>query len=51
MPDAFLDPRGTWADPDAYDAMAAKLKRMFEENYATYEDGADPTLAGGAAAG
>ena len=51
VPDAFLDPRGTWADPDAYDAMAAKLKRMFEENYATYEDGADPTLAGGAAAG
>jgi phosphoenolpyruvate carboxykinase (ATP) len=51
VPDAFLDPRGTWADHDAYDAMAAKLKRMFEENYAFYEEGADPTLAGGAAAG
>ena len=29
--------------------MAAKLKRMFEDNFAAYEDGADPTLAGGAA--
>jgi phosphoenolpyruvate carboxykinase (ATP) len=51
VPDAFLDPRATWAVPVAYDAKAAKLKRMFEENYAFYEEGADPTLAGGAAAG
>jgi phosphoenolpyruvate carboxykinase (ATP) len=47
VPDSFLDPRSTWADPEAYDATAAKLSGMFRENYAYYEEGADPTLAGG----
>ncbi|MEM9210386.1 MAG: phosphoenolpyruvate carboxykinase [Pseudomonadota bacterium] len=36
--DALLDPRGTWADPTAYDAQAAKLVDMFKENFAQYED-------------
>ena len=27
VPAAFLDPRTTWADPDAYDRAAAKLER------------------------
>lgn len=32
VPDGLLHPRGTWADPDAYDAQAARLARMFREN-------------------
>ena len=34
---ALLDPRGTWADPAAYDAQAARLVAMFAENFAQYE--------------
>ncbi|HRO10449.1 phosphoenolpyruvate carboxykinase [Amaricoccus sp.] len=34
---ALLDPRGTWADPAAYDAQAAKLAGMFAKNFAQYE--------------
>ncbi len=33
----LLDPRGTWADPDAYDAQAQRLVAMFAENFARYE--------------
>jgi phosphoenolpyruvate carboxykinase (ATP) len=34
--DVLLDPRRTWADPDAYDRQAAKLVGMFAENFAQY---------------
>ena len=37
VPDAVLDPRGTWPDGAAYDAQAAKLARMFVENFAKFE--------------
>jgi phosphoenolpyruvate carboxykinase (ATP) len=33
---ALLDPRATWADPAAYDAQAARLVRMFADNFAQY---------------
>ncbi len=33
----LLDPRGTWDDPAAYDAQAAKLVAMFTDNFARYE--------------
>ncbi len=33
---ALLDPRGTWADPAAYDAQAAKLVGMFADNFGQY---------------
>ena len=34
VPDEILDPRNTWDDKDAYDAAAAKLKDMFQANFA-----------------
>src|SRR5690606_14692322 len=37
--DALLDPRSTWADPEAYDAQAQKLLRMFEKNFERFEGG------------
>ena len=33
----ILDPRQTWADPKAYDAMARKLVGMFVKNFAKFE--------------
>ncbi|MEL6977537.1 MAG: phosphoenolpyruvate carboxykinase [Pseudomonadota bacterium] len=33
----LLNPRGTWADPAAYDAQAKKLVDMFVKNFAQYE--------------
>ena len=33
----LLDPRGTWADPEAYDRQAARLADMFASNFAKYE--------------
>jgi len=33
--DTILNPRSTWEDPEAYDEAAARLRRMFQENYET----------------
>ncbi len=41
---AILDPRGTWVDKDAYDAQAAKLVKMFVDNFAKYTDHVDPDV-------
>jgi phosphoenolpyruvate carboxykinase (ATP) len=43
----LLDPRGTWSDPDAYDAQAERLVAMFAANFAQYEGhvGADVKAA------
>jgi phosphoenolpyruvate carboxykinase (ATP) len=40
----LLDPRSTWADPEAYDAKAAELAGMFEANFTRFED-IDPIVA------
>ena len=32
----LLDPRATWADGAAYDAQAARLVRMFADNFGKY---------------
>jgi phosphoenolpyruvate carboxykinase (ATP) len=37
VPADVLKPRSTWTDPAAYDAQAAKLAKMFAENFKTFE--------------
>jgi phosphoenolpyruvate carboxykinase (ATP) len=39
VPTAFLDPRSTWADGIDYDKAAARLARMFADNFAAYASG------------
>ncbi|MEO8509880.1 MAG: phosphoenolpyruvate carboxykinase (ATP) [Chloroflexota bacterium] len=39
VPTEILRPRGTWADPAAYDAKARELAAMFAANFAAYADG------------
>jgi phosphoenolpyruvate carboxykinase (ATP) len=39
VPDRFLEPRSTWADPAAYDETAARLARMFADNFDAFADG------------
>jgi phosphoenolpyruvate carboxykinase (ATP) len=35
---SLLDPRSTWRDPEDYDRRAAKLARMFRENFEQFGD-------------
>ncbi len=37
VPPDVLSPRGTWADPAAYDAQAGKLAGMFRDNFRQFE--------------
>jgi phosphoenolpyruvate carboxykinase (ATP) len=37
----ILDPRETWADKDAYDATAARLVKLFTDNFARFADHVD----------
>ena len=41
---AILDPRGTWADPAAYDATAAVLVRQFVDNFEQFVDHVDDAV-------
>ncbi len=38
VPSEVLRPRDTWADRQAYDAAAAKLARMFRDNFERFAD-------------
>ncbi|HEX5452032.1 MAG TPA: phosphoenolpyruvate carboxykinase (ATP) [Candidatus Limnocylindrales bacterium] len=44
VPSEVLVPRNTWADKDAYDAAAARLARMFHDNFEPYADGVDEAV-------
>ncbi|MGE0463479.1 MAG: phosphoenolpyruvate carboxykinase [Vicinamibacterales bacterium] len=44
VPPAVLDPRGTWADKDAYDRQAARLAKMFVENFKAFEADVAPAV-------
>src|SRR6516225_2793007 len=39
VPADVLRPRGTWPSGAAYDQQAAKLAKMFAENFKTFEQG------------
>jgi phosphoenolpyruvate carboxykinase (ATP) len=41
VPGALLSPRGTWADPAAYDAQARTLAQMFAKNFEQFASGVD----------
>ncbi|MBW3099113.1 phosphoenolpyruvate carboxykinase [Pseudohoeflea coraliihabitans] len=41
---AILDPRSTWADKQAYDAMASRLVSMFTDNFARFEAHVDGSV-------
>jgi phosphoenolpyruvate carboxykinase (ATP) len=43
--DSLLDPRSTWADPDAYDRKARELARMFRDNFEQFAEAAGPEVA------
>lgn len=45
VPAEVLDPRGTWKDPAAYDAQAAKLAGMFADNFKAFAAQVPPAVA------
>jgi phosphoenolpyruvate carboxykinase (ATP) len=38
VPGDILDPRNTWPEPKDYDAQAAKLARLFHDNFEKFKD-------------
>jgi phosphoenolpyruvate carboxykinase (ATP) len=44
VPADVLDPRSTWADPEAYDRLAAELAGMFAANFAAYAGGVSAAI-------
>jgi phosphoenolpyruvate carboxykinase (ATP) len=44
VPADVLKPRATWADPAAYDAQAAKLAKMFVDNFKNFEADVTPDV-------
>jgi phosphoenolpyruvate carboxykinase (ATP) len=44
VPVEVLKPRNTWSSPAEYDVQAAKLARMFADNFKTFESGVTPDV-------
>jgi phosphoenolpyruvate carboxykinase (ATP) len=44
VPAEVLDPRSTWARPEEYDLQAARLARMFAENFRAFETDVQPEV-------
>jgi phosphoenolpyruvate carboxykinase (ATP) len=44
VPAAILRPKSTWTEEDAYDAQAAKLARMFRENFEKFAGEVSPEI-------
>ncbi len=44
VPDDLLLPRGTWRDPAAYDAQAARLAQLFRRNFEQFQDQVHPAV-------
>ncbi len=44
VPDGVMIPRNTWADPNAYDAQARRLARLFKENFSQFESEASEAV-------
>jgi phosphoenolpyruvate carboxykinase (ATP) len=38
VPNEVLDPRGTWPNPNEYDAQAKRLAEMFRKNFERFGD-------------
>ena len=46
--ESLLDPRSTWADPEAYDRKARDLAQMFADNFAQKHPDAPAEVAAAA---
>ena len=46
--DSLLDPRSTWADPEAYDRKARELAQMFADNFSAKHADAPADVAAAA---
>jgi phosphoenolpyruvate carboxykinase (ATP) len=48
VPDAVLQPRDTWADPEAFDVQARDLAHKFVDNFRQFEANVDRSIAAAA---
>jgi phosphoenolpyruvate carboxykinase (ATP) len=44
VPSAVLNPRSTWENPAEYDSQAARLARMFADNFKTFAGDVAPDV-------